>query len=151
MTSDDAQSLDGFVAAVKGETGEWNTFLIASYPANVYADAVSQTVSGFRPLLDSLPDNENSPPATGECSGSFSGVASPPPYQPIKAFIVTFNRTPTVEVTDEVVCKPRPPEETECQFLEAVSGLIALSGGDRYRIDIWPTASAGAVAAVRGD
>ena len=64
MTSDDAQSLDGFVAAVKGETGEWNTFLIASYPANVYADAVSQTVSGFRPLLDSLPDNENSPPAS---------------------------------------------------------------------------------------
>lgn len=150
LTSDDAQSLDGFVAAVKGETGEWNTFLIASYPANVYADAFSQTVSGFRPLVDSLPDNDNSLAlTTGECSGSFSEVVSPPPYQPIKAFIVTFSRTPTVEVTDEVVCKPRPPEETECEFLEAVSGLIALTGGDRYRIDIWPTASAGAVNAVR--
>ena len=149
LTSDDTQSLDGFVAAVKGATGEWNTFLIASYPIGVYEEAFSQTVGGFRPLLDSQPDDGDPlAPATGECSGSFSEAVSPPPYQPIEAFIITFNRLPTVEVTNEIECKPQPPGTTQCQFVAAVSGTLALPGRYRYRIEIWPTASATAVAVV---
>jgi hypothetical protein len=149
LTSDDTQSLDGFVAAVKDATGKWNTFLIASYPIGVYADAFSQTVGGFRPLVDSRLDDRNPlAPATGECSGFFSEVVSPPPYQPIEAFVITFNRLPTVEVTDEIECKPQPPGTTQCQFVAAVSGSLALPGRYRYRIEIWPTASARAVAVV---
>lgn len=151
LTGDDTEYLDGFVAAVKGASGgRWLVFVLASYPADVYSDAFSQTVEGFRPLANSLVEYEKQEIIeSGECSGFFSEV-SPPPYQRIKAFIVSFNRIPFVEVTDKVVCKPRPAGETACQLLDAISGLSGLPGkGYWYRIDIWPTASAQQVRAVR--
>jgi hypothetical protein len=141
---DDTHSLDGFMAGVRTEAGPWWTFLIASYPADVYAEAFTEAVEGFRPLVDSRYDPRPLP--RGRCDGLFDRV-SPPPYQEIGSFIVTFAGSATGEATDAVTCHPRPPGETECDLLDAIWAVARVSAR-RYQIDIRPTASDEAVADV---
>jgi hypothetical protein len=141
---DDTHSLDGFMAGVRTEEGPWLTFLIASYPAGVYAEAFAEAVAGFRPRVD-LGYEPRALPG-GRCDGSFSPV-SPPPYQEIGSVIVTFHGSPTSEATGAVTCQPRPPGETECDLLDAIWAVARVSARG-YQIDIRPTASDEAVAEV---
>jgi hypothetical protein len=141
---DDVHSLDGFIAGIRTEAGPWWAFLIASYPADVYTEAFSETVDGFRPLVDFRFEPNALP--RGRCGGSF-GQVSPPPYQEIGSFLVTFDATPTSEVTEAVTCQPRPPGETGCDLLDAIWAVARVSAR-RYQIDIRPTASDESVADV---
>jgi hypothetical protein len=147
ISGPDAGPLDGFVL-VTSEGNSSRVFVIAAYPAAIYSKAFTDAVRGLSVLPGPVrPYAHREIQARGVCRGQFTAV-SPAPYQAVEAFIIRFNTDPTVEITDTVTCKPRPPGSTECHLLDGISEVSA-TGSRTYRIVFLPTATDAQVARVR--
>jgi hypothetical protein len=139
--ANDPLGLDGFVL-ISPLSSAARIFLVASYPVGTYGSAFEEVIQGLTPD-SALPSDVRS----GKCAGAFTSV-NPPPVQHVADFIVRFNTSPTVNVTDTVTCRPARPEHPGCYLLAAINEVSSV-GDQSYRLGIWPTATDEQVAQLR--